>query len=97
VSLLAPVSGLRTGKASRNGEIHDLRLTGLPNLIRSGVPQWVAMAISGHNDASVFRRYDIVDERDFVEATRTREIYEEELLVLHQETFKLPVFEGKIQ
>lgn len=30
----------------------------------------VAMKISGYNTATVFRRYDIVDERDLAEATR---------------------------
>ena len=31
-------------------------------MIRSGVPQSVAMKISGHRTASMFRRYDVASE-----------------------------------
>jgi integrase len=54
---------------------HDLRRSGVRNLIRAGVDQHVAMKISGHKTASMLRRYDVIDERDQREAFRLLETY----------------------
>ena len=54
---------------------HDLRRTGVRNMIRANVPQSVAMKISGHKTDSVFRRYDITSANDVIDAGRKLEAF----------------------
>jgi len=54
---------------------HDLRRSAVRDLLRAGVSQSTVMKISGHQTASIFRRYDIVEGEDVKQALDKQKLY----------------------
>lgn len=74
---------------------HDFCRTAIRNYDRAGVSQSVAMQATGRKTASIYRRYNIVNEKDLLTATEKQQAYIEQKQ--QEEAKRQPAAAGLVQ
>lgn len=65
------------------------------DMVRAGIPERVAMTISGHKTRCVFDRYNIVSQDDLKEAAQKRQLFNDLQARRLQNSYILPVSREK--